>query len=479
MRKSILKLGGIYMPIMFTSGAAGEGGATDDNDSKELQAIKTIADQIDNFKTLLGEKADAEAFKSVEAELASLKEGLKTMSEKQIMESMEKINGQNAAILKRIEELEEEKAQEREKAQGSKGKKRDILSTKSVESFIKSVFGDDMKSEKSKEPAQIEVKAPETFGYPEFFEGGDDTDTTAFTGRYVDPVLHKIRHKRNMILDYFRIETINVPTLIYLQKEEIGNEVSVSGDPGGAEWILSGQPKPKRSFRVSSARVDAKKVAIFGTVEDELLKDVASLENWIREDFMEQMRERINDGLLNNNPSIDPTAPLGLKVNSIQYQDTPAFNNTVEDPTYIDAMIAVFALLAYLREEAGMAFVSSDVYYRIHNLKDLNLRYQNNPLVYTNNMGELYIAGVHVVWVDQEDIPSTHLMVIGRDLGFRIKAYGAMVFERGLNGEDFREDKTSFRGYQRFLSYIPSNRENSVFYDTWANIIAAIGSPVS
>lgn len=458
-------------------GADGQGGGNDTDENPELKAIGEIATQIGEFKTQLGDKANEAEFKKVQDELQKLKDGLQTMTSKQVLDSMEKINTQNASILKQIEELQEESAKAKE-TPGQKGKMRKMFATEDVKAFIAATFKD---GEKTQNPASIElnIKAPETFGYPEFFDGGEDTDTTAFTGRFIDPELYKIRHKRNMILDHFRIETINVPTLIYLQKEEVGDSASISGDPGGAEWILSGAPKPKRSFRVSSARVDAKKVAIFGTVEDELLQDVASLENWIREDFVEQMRETINDGLLNNNPAVNADAPLGLKVNAIQYSTTPAFADSFEDPTYIDALIACFALLAYLREEAGMAFVSSDVWYRIHALKDTMERYQNNNLIYTDRLGRLYIAGVLVEWVDQEDVPSTHVMVVGRDLGFKIKAYGNMVFERGLNGEDFREDKTSFRGYQRFLSYIPSNRENSVLYDTWTNIFAGIGSGIS
>ena len=478
MKRNLIRTYGIFMPIMFDSGAKSEGGAVVvEDENPELKAIGEIATQIGEFKTQLGDKANEAEFKKVQDELQKLKDGLTTMTSKQVLDSMEKINKQNASILKQIEELQEESAQAKE-VTGKKGKVRKLFVTEDVKKFISDTFKD---GEKTQTPASIELnmKAAEDFGYPQFFEGGEDTDTTAFTGRFIDPELYKIRHKRNMILDHFMIQTINVPTLVYLQKEEIGDSESVSGDPGSAEWILSGAPKPKRSFRVSSARVDAKKVAIFGTVDDELLMDVASLENWIREDFVEQMREAINDGLLNNNPAVNPEAPLGLKVNAIQYSTTPAFADSFTDPTYIDALIAIFALMAYNREDAGMAFVSSDVWYRIHALKDTMERYQNNNLIYTNNLGQLFIAGVRIEWVDQEDVASTHVIVIGRDLGFKIKAYGSMVFERGLNGEDFREDKTSFRGYQRFLSYIPSNRENSVLYDTWENIFAGIAAPVS
>jgi hypothetical protein len=126
-----------------------------------------------------------------------------------------------------------------------------------------------------------------------------------------------------------------------------------------------------------------------------------------------------------------------------------------------------------------MVFVSSDVHTRIMHLKDSQDRYQNNNLIYITREGELYIGAVHVIEVDEEDVPSTHVLAIGRDVGFKIKAYGNMVFERGLNGEDFREDKTSYRAYQRFLTYFPTDRENSVLYDTWANIETAIEASVS
>jgi HK97 family phage major capsid protein len=231
-----------------------------------------------------------------------------------------------------------------------------------------------------------------------------------------------------------------------------------------------------RSFRVTTGEAEAKKVAIFGTVEDKLLRDVPSMERWVREDFIDEMKEAINDGLLNNDPGTDADAPLGLKTNAIQYTATPGYNNafTANTTNYIDQIFAIIALMAYNKEDAGIVFVSSDVYYRIMHLKDTDGRYQNNNLVYTDNLGRLFIGGVEVVMADAEDIPGTNVLVIARDLGFKIYAYGPMVVERGLNGEDFRYDRTSFRGYQEFLSFIPENRENSVLYDTWANVKAAI-----
>ena len=437
--------------------------------TEELKALNAIKKQLTESAKTLGDKADKKDFDDVNKALKELKDGLKDWTGEKIETKMKEVNDGLGKISKQLEEAAEDIAKSKESGKGKK--KGQFITAEQVKAFIDATFKD---GRKTKDSAAIELKAAETFGYPEFFEGGSDTDITAFTGRFIDPTLYQRKRKRNLILDNFAIETIGFPTLLFLIKVEIGSGGESDADAGGADWIVSGAPKPKRSFRVTTGTVDAKKVAIFGTVEDKLLRDVPSLQNWIQEDFSQEMKEEINDGLLNNNPSVDPDAPLGLKQNAIQYSATPAFAAQVDDPNYIDAIMAVAAYMASLHERPSKVFVSDDVFYAMLILKDNESRYQSNPLVYTNSLGQLYIGGVQVVPSDAEDVPSTHILAISEDLGFKIKAYGPMVFERGLNGEDFREDKTSFRGYQEFLSYIPEHRYNSVLYDTFANILAAI-----
>lgn len=461
--------------------AEAETEVTEDAPKSEVEAIKKIGMQVEGFKTMLGAKADKTQFDTLQTEISNLAKNIKDMEADKISQAIESINKANDAIHKQLVELQEAAAADKEKESGA-GKKRSLVATKDVEDFIKETFGstDKKGQSKTKNEASIEIatnKAAENFGTATFFEGGPNTIDSAFTGRLVDPTLYQRRRKTNIILDYFNIQTINVPELVFLVKVEDGDDVdSLSGDSGGAEWIVCGAEKPKRSFRVTTGTSKAKKVAIFGTVEDCLLQDVPSLERWIREDFMDEMREEINSGLLSNNPTVNPDAPQGLTHGSTQFVPTPGYADAFVANTtnFIDQLIALFALMRYRREEADIAFVASDIWYRIQHLKDTNERYQNNNLVYTSTQGQIYIAGVLIVPVDQADIPSTHVLVIGKELGFKIYAYGAMVFERGLNEDDFRHDRTSFRGYQRFLTFLPDHRENSVLYDTWLNIKAGI-----
>jgi hypothetical protein len=232
-----------------------------------------------------------------------------------------------------------------------------------------------------------------------------------------------------------------------------------------------------RSFRVGTGKVEAKKLAIFGTVEDKLLKDVSGMELFIREDFVEEMRETYNDGLLNNNPAINPDGPIGLKTNAITFAPTPAFDPQISSPNIIDAIVAGAAYMGSLKEIPQKVFVAEDVFFAMHILKDADDKYKNNSLVYVNAVGALFILGIEVVPSDAEDIPSTHLLFTSANVGFKIRNFGDVVFERGLNDDDFRKDRTSYRGYQEVLSYIPSHKLNGVMYDTIANILSAIEKP--
>ncbi len=448
--------------------------------SEEIIAIEAIGEQVKEFKKALGDSANKAELKAITDELKALKTGLGDWSAEKIEASMKTINEGITKMGIQVGEMVED-VQKGKDANKGRVKAGQFVSSEDIKKFIETTFIDNKKTSAN---ASIPIngnllfrtKAAEDFGIPTFFEGGANTIVDAFTGRFIDPTLYQRKRKRNLILDHFAIETITVPKLIYLEKMEVSGDDASSEDTGGADWITSGETKPPRSFRVTTGSVEAKKVAIFGTVEDKLLRDVSSLENWIREDFRDEMMEKYNDGLLNNNPGSNPEAPLGLKQNAIQYSATDAFDGTIAEPNYIDMIVAVAAYQDSLHERTGKVFVAGDVWFAIHILKDADARYQNNSLVYVNALGQLFIAGVEVVPSDAEDVPSTHVLGISVDPGFKIKNYGPLVFERGLNGTDFAEDKTSFRGYQEVLSYIPSHRENSVLYDTWANIEAAITS---
>lgn len=446
-------------------------------ENESLKAIEAIAKNVEQYKAHLGEKANKTELEAIETQIADFKKNWESLTEKNLDEQILNINKNSEKLFKQLLEVVDEVQLIKDNAKTSnKSGKNEFVNEKQLKEFTEKLFDQKTGRKIKGADAELQIKAAETFGFNQSFVDGTQID--AFTGREIDPELYQRKRKRNLILDRFNIPQISVPKLLYLEKEEIGTGTSPNNLPGNADWITSGGVKPKRSFRLKTGEVEAKKVAIFATIEDKMLRDVASMNNWIREDLTDEMLEAINDGLLNNNPATNALAPLGLKTNAVQYAVTPAFDESFDEPNYIDAIIAVIAFMGENKEMTGSVHVSSDVYYRLHNLKATDGKYLNSNLVYVNNLGQLFIAGVPIFAEDSEDVPSTHILAISNDDPFKIRAYGNLVLETGLNGEDFREDKTSFRGYQEFLSYLPEHRENGVVYDTFANIYAAITTPV-
>jgi len=444
---------------------------------EEKQAFEALKQQIEGFKAELKNSASQEGLGKLSKQLETLQSDINTMKEAKVDETIAKINKEILEFREQVIAIREEQAKAKDGQGASTKSFAPFVTNKQAEEFVKATFKDEQLKTKSNQEASIALKAPENFGSSASFVAGSQID--AFTGRYVDPVLYQRTRKRNLILEHIPILTIDVPKLLYLEKVEVGTGTAPNNGAGGADWIVSGGQKPQRSFRVKTGEVEAKKVAIFGTIEDKLLRDVPSFANWINQDFTDEMLEKYNDGLLNNNPAVDEDAPLGLKTNAVTYSVTPAFDETITAPDYIDAIVASLASMSASKERPSKVFVADDVFYAIHVLKDQDGKHRNKDLVYTNAVGQLFIAGAEVVPADAEDVPSTHFLLISQSLGFKIHNYGGMVLERGLNGEDFRNDRTSFRGYQEVLSYIPEHRENSVMYDTFANVLTAIEKVVT
>ena len=442
-----------------------------DTKEKELEAIKQISEQVKSFKESMETKAQKDEVDKLVEKIDTLSKNLGEWTDEKISKSIEEINKKNIDLFAQLTEVQENQAKQRE--QSEKDGNGEAVTKEAYDKMIKSVFGENLNSKTHGRPASMTIKAAETFGRGTSFVSG--SDSSAILGRVIDPTLYQPSRKPNLVLDNFNIDTTTAPFLYYIEKVNISAvDDDDEGEAGGADWINCGEEKPKRSFRIKVTKVEAKKVAIFGTVEDCLLKDWPSFVNFLREDFMDEVYEEYNDALLNSDGT--GKKPLGIKENASAFVATDAFDELVPTPTAIDSIIAAAAFMADNDEEPGKVFVSTDVLYSLFILKDTDGRYQNNNLVYVNNEGKLFIAGVEVVGVSSSDVSSAYLLMISKNLGFKILNYGNFEFEAGLNGTDFREDKTSYRGYLEVISYIPENREASVVYDTFANIKAAIAS---
>ncbi len=365
-----------------------------------------------------------------------------------------------------VSEMAEDLNRLKEGAVNRTSKKAPMVDKTELADFIGKTFNSD--GRKTSMAASFKLspglvfKTADIFGYDNFF--GSPADTSVVS-RTIDPTFYEAQRKKNLIIDYMPIGTVDTPKMLYVEKVHTS---------GGADWISSGGKKPQRSFEITTTEAVAKKIAIFGTIEDKLLRDLPSVENWIQSDFSSEMREQLNYGLLNGDGSNDDT--LGLLQNAVTFTVTSAFSNAIVDPNTVDAICAACASMRESKETPGQIFVSYNTYYSLFVIKDGQGRYQNANLVYQNSMGQIFVAGVPVIPVDSDDVDDEHFLLLSIDPGFKIFAYRDLIFERGLNGEDFQYDRTSYRSYQEVISYIPEHRYDSVMYDSWTNVLNAIDS---
>src|SRR5690554_5352602 len=111
----------------------------DETKSPELEAIEKVSANLESYKEKLGEKADKKDFEGLETTIKELKEGLETMTAKQVTDKMETINAGMEKAFKQILDLQEQLNEQKEKT-GKDGKKGNRLSKKEIEDFTKSFF---------------------------------------------------------------------------------------------------------------------------------------------------------------------------------------------------------------------------------------------------------------------------------------------------------------------------------------------------
>ena len=199
-----------------------------------LEAIEQISNNVQEYKEILGKKADKETITGLENQLKDLAKNFSELSEKELDKAIEQINKGNKDLSEAVQEMSEDLKELKDNSTGKSNNSREAVE-KQIKAFQESFFDEDSrKNYHTKE--NITIKAAETFGFNQTFNGdGTGVQIDAFTGREVDPELYQPKRKRNLILDRFRILPVTAPTLYYLEKEVVGNASAPANEAGAAD----------------------------------------------------------------------------------------------------------------------------------------------------------------------------------------------------------------------------------------------------
>jgi len=414
--------------------------------SAEKQLLEKVSQQAADIVEQLEGKADTSALSEVKESidrLKSMNEEQLAKHEAELSDMVEKHNAAISALEGKLIEMKES------------GKKDGPTLREDIRKGWEAYKGRNFPKATGERVAAI--KAAEVM-----VEGTTNVNGLIPQPRYMD-VLNSAPNRSLSFIESLGLETTDAPAIIYMDK---------TNEEGAPATVADGGSKPLRSFRVTEQRADAYKIAAYSTVGDNLLRDVASFESWVREDLTRELVDVAQTKLFSGAGS-GSSDLLGITTNAVDIDGAliPSFAGAVTSPTEIDCVLAAIAQIAASNFMADTVVLNSEIFYKIMALKNADNDYlAAHAGVYFEN-GVLYIGGVRVVVSNV--VPSTHLLAFQSGL-YKCFVYEDVVIEAGLNGTDFSEDQTSFRAYWRAITYLPSTKADGVFYDAFADVEAVL-----
>ena len=409
-------LGGVFMAIMFDSGAKGEGGSSDEE--KALEKVKSAI------------KADVEeATKELKSKLEAAEGKVKDLED------------QNKKQQDHLDEMDVEL----QKKVGSK----EVITLESELEASKEKLEKAIEGEK----VEIEVKAAADMTVS-FVTGGNNP---YIPKPEIESGLNTAPRKDPNVMDFADTGRTNSPHIVWINK---------TNEEGNAEFLNEGELKPLRSFKLSNEDSNAKKIAVRFRVSTETLDDIPMLAGEIRLDGIQEVNDQVAAALLSSTGAgADAKKPKGVIAYSSAYSLTTI---TGEDPDYYGAIRAGAAQIRSLKFRPNAAFVNPIDGANMDLKKGANGQYVLPP--FTTADGQR-IGPMRIV---ESDEITPGKVLIGDMKRFHIRYYKGIRIEIGLDGNDFSENMRTIIVERRLHAYVKSVDTGAFLYDDFANIIAAI-----
>lgn len=237
---------------------------------------------------------------------------------------------------------------------------------------------------------------------------------------------------------------------------------------GAADFIAPGVLKPGVSFELVTENSTAKKVADSLKCTTELLEDIDGMMSFINDELAYQVFIKVNAVLMNSAGS--STVPTGIQNLSVTYTNTTIKTTS---PTYTDAIRAVIGQL-----QSGLLTGDITVFVNPSDAANMDLSKAVDSGVYllppfTSSNG-MIVAGCPVIM--DYNIPVGFVQA-GFMRFYRILIYKDFTVSWGWENDDFTKNLVTAVGEMRLHQFFNDIYTGAFVYDSFANIIAAIGAP--
>jgi len=264
--------------------------------------------------------------------------------------------------------------------------------------------------------------------------------------------------------DYIRKGRSSAPTYVWVNK---------TNALGAAAFIGPGVAKPGVSFSLVAHTSVAKKIADSAKAGTELLQDIDGMVTFIEQELRYKVMIKANEKALVGNATTTPTEITGIRTLSVPF---PAGSGLVAgaNPTYMDALRAG---IGYMR--SGLLTGAITVFINPIDAANIDMAKATDSGVYlippfaTAN-GQT-VAGAKIV--EDSSIPVGSVLFAFLEY-YRILIYKDFYIDWGWENDDFTLNLVTAIGEMRVHQFFNDIYTGAFMYDTFANIIAAITTPV-
>lgn len=465
-------IGGLYFPIMFSAGAASEGGAS------ETEEEKTKREAIENVKKTATEAAET-AFKAKAQEFVGLE--LKSDDSKKLIKeiaqtvldslTIKEDDGKVTALNTIISEMQ---------------KQHDALSAKvnkgangygvAEEGPVVKMFKDRIEGkeyDKSKFYEKHEIKGVDFA--KEFVRKDPALMTTAnvkpnvvggfspLFGNYIDTEIGHAPQPENIMLPLVTVK--NEPGTESIWYTDRVNE------EGDAEFIGEGDLKPLADAEWQTYKAPIVEVALRWKFTRRLQYHAPAVIDDFQVHARELVDQKIDTGILEDDGTNDT-------INGIQNQ-AGAFTVPTElanfyyMPNIFDAIMAMATAIRLANFRGQLTAVLNTVWEaKMAGYKDTSGQYIIPPFVTRDGK---QVGSVNVVFsnkIDDDDI------LIGELKRFNVVFAENVMYEEGYENDDFSRNLVS-RKLEAFLgSYIKGSAAGSILFDSISSVLDDIAAPI-
>lgn len=264
------------------------------------------------------------------------------------------------------------------------------------------------------------------------------------------------------IMDVVDMGTSDSPTVTWV------NEKPIEGDAG---WTAENELKSQVAWKYENETSSAVKVTAFIKVTTQALRNIPWLASRINSRLMELVRRKIQDGIINGDGTNE--APNGI-INQVSSYTTDSFDDSVDDPTIADALMAMAGQIEELEYETNnlVAVMNGVDIRKMKWGKDKDGRYMV-PNFFTQN--GTYVDNMRVI--KNNKVPKGYALV-GDMKKFTVLMVDNLMIDIGLDGNDFTYNRRTVICEAELITMISENDLGAIVYANLDAVRAEIDAAV-